>query len=127
MSEAITRGIRVQVKSSYVEARSAPLQGIYFFAYHVRIKNEGDVPVQLLSRRWTITDGIGRTEEVRGPGVVGAQPRLAPGETFEYTSFCPLKTEIGSMNGTYQMQTAAGERFEAQIHPFTLALPHALN
>jgi ApaG protein len=127
MSEAITRGVRVHVASHYVPERSSPEQGQYFFAYHVTIQNEGQVGVQLLSRHWIITDGLGRQQEVRGPGVVGEQPRLAPGEGFEYTSACPLPTEIGSMQGGYEMVDEAGERFEARIAPFTLAVPSALN
>ena len=127
MSEAITRGVRVHVDASYVPARSAPHKNLYFFAYHVTIRNEGDNPVQLLTRRWTITDGTGRVEEVHGPGVVGAQPRLEPGQIFEYTSFCPLTTQVGSMHGSYQMLTDSGDAFDARIAPFTLALPHALN
>jgi ApaG protein len=83
--------------------------------------------VQLVSRHWIITDGDGRTEEVQGPGVVGEQPVLQPGESFEYSSFCPLPTKIGSMHGTYQMVTAAGSRFDAEIAPFSLAVPTALN
>ena len=127
MSEAVTRNIRVQVDSLYVPARSAPHKNFYFFAYHVTIVNEGSLPVQLLTRRWTITDGTGKTEEVQGPGVVGAQPRLEPGQTFEYTSFCPLGTTVGKMFGSYQMVTEEGEQFDVRIAPFTLAMPHALN
>ncbi len=127
MSDATTRGVRVQVQPSYVPERSAPRQGQYFFAYRVRISNVGDETVQLVSRHWVITDGEGRVEHVRGPGVVGEQPVLAPGETFEYTSFCPLPTPIGSMHGSYQMVTADGARFDAEIAPFSLAVPTALN
>ena len=108
-------------------ARSVPQQGLYLFAYQVTICNEGRTAVQLLARRWTITDATGHSEAVQGPGVVGEQPRLAPGETFNYTSFCPLKTQVGSMQGAYVMRTADGERFDALVAPFTLALPHALN
>jgi ApaG protein len=127
MSEAVTRGVRVQVESRYVSERSAPSQAYYFFAYHIRISNEGDERVQLVSRRWTITDAHGRTEEVQGPGVVGEQPFLSPGESFEYTSFCPLPTPIGSMHGSYQMVADSGARFDAEIAPFSLAVPTALN
>ena len=127
MSEALTRGIRVRVEAAYVPSRSAPRQALYLFAYQVTIHNEGRMPVQLLERRWTITDATGHSEQVQGPGVVGEQPRLEPGGSFEYTSFCPLKTQMGSMQGIYRMVTADGERFDAHVAPFTLALPHALN
>jgi ApaG protein len=99
----------------------------YFFAYRIRIANTGEETVQLVSRHWVITDGEGRVEHVRGPGVVGEQPVLEPGESFEYTSFCPLPTPIGSMHGTYQMVTAGGAAFDAEISPFSLAVPTALN
>jgi ApaG protein len=111
----------------YVPERSSPPQAHYFFAYHVRIANEGDETVQLVSRHWIITDGDGHEEQVKGPGVVGEQPVLAPGESFEYTSFCPLRTPIGAMRGTYQMVTPSGEQFDATIAPFSLAVPTALN
>ena len=127
MSEAITRGIRVKVESEFVPERSDPQNGEFFFAYHVTIENRGDEPVQLVSRHWLITDGMGKEQEVRGPGVIGKQPRLRPGESFEYTSACPLSTQIGSMRGTYQMVTEGGDTFEAEIAPFTLAIPGALN
>ncbi len=127
MSDATTRGVRVQVRASYLADRSAPRQGQYLFSYRVRIENAGEDAVQLLSRHWVITDGEGRVEHVRGPGVVGEQPVLSPGESFEYTSFCPLPTPIGSMHGEYQMVTADGRRFDAEIAPFHLAVPTALN
>jgi ApaG protein len=127
VSEAKTRGVRVKVQSLYVPERSSPPQSHYFFAYHVRIANEGEETVQLVSRHWIITDGDGREEQVKGAGVVGEQPVLAPGEAFEYTSFCPLRTPIGSMHGTYQMVTPAGDQFDAEIAPFSLAVPTALN
>ena len=127
MSEACTRGIRVQVRSKYVEERSDPSRAEYFFAYHIRIDNEGERTVQVLSRHWLITDAEGRVEEVRGPGVVGEQPVLQPGESFEYTSACPLTTPFGSMEGSYQMRCADGESFDARIAPFTLAEPRAVH
>jgi ApaG protein len=99
----------------------------WFFLYTVRITNEGEVTAQLISRHWVITDATGHVEEVRGPGVVGEQPVLAPGQSFEYTSGCPLSTPFGSMHGTYQMVAANDERFDAEIAPFTLSEPHALN
>jgi ApaG protein len=126
-SEAVTKGVRVEVTSSYVAERSAPEEGEWFFAYTVRITNEGSDTVQLVSRHWIITDAEGRRQEVRGPGVVGEQPTLRPGESFEYTSACPLGTSIGAMQGTYQMVTNRGERFDAKIAPFTLSEPYAMN
>jgi ApaG protein len=127
MSNTTTRGVRVEVETAYVPERSSPRDAQYFFAYRIRISNAGEETVQLLSRHWVITDGDGRVEHVRGPGVVGEQPVLEPGESFEYTSFCPLPTAIGSMHGTYQMVTAGGSAFEAEIAPFSLAMPTALN
>jgi ApaG protein len=119
-SEAITRGIRVEVQSVFVPERSDPDNSEWFYAYRVRIANEGDATAQLLSRHWVIIDGRGHVEEVRGPGVVGEQPVLKPGQSFEYTSGCPLRTAHGSMHGSYQMVTAGGERFDAEIAPFAL-------
>ena len=127
MSTATTFGIRIDVKSMYVPQRSRPERGQYFFAYHVEITNDGEEPAQLISRHWVITDGMGRIEHVRGPGVVGAQPRLEPGEKFEYTSACPLPTEVGSMYGTYQMVRDDGDEFDAEVPTFTLSVPGALN
>jgi ApaG protein len=127
MSDATTRGVRVEVRSAYVPERSSPADSQYFFAYRIRITNVGEETVQLLSRHWVISDGDGNTEHVRGPGVVGEQPVLEPGEAFEYTSFCPLRTPIGSMHGTYRMVTAGGSAFDAEIAPFPLAVPNALN
>jgi ApaG protein len=94
VSDATTRGVRVQVRASYLPDRSAPRQGQYLFSYEVRISNVGDETVQLVSRHWVITDGEGRVEHVRGPGVVGEQPVLSPGASFEYTSFCPLADRL---------------------------------
>jgi ApaG protein len=127
MSDTTTRGVRVQVQTAYVPERSSPRDAHYFFAYRIRISNVGEETVQLISRHWIITDGRGEVEHVQGPGVVGEQPVLEPGETFEYTSFCPLPTPIGSMHGTYQMVTAGGSAFDAEIAPFSLAMPQALN
>jgi ApaG protein len=127
VSDTTTRGVRVQVRSAYVPERSVPADHQYFFAYRVRISNEGEETVQLVTREWIITDADGLVETVRGPGVVGEQPILGPGESFEYTSYCPLKTPIGSMHGTYQMVSARGDRFDAVIAPFSLAVPTALN
>ncbi len=127
MSIAITRGIRVSVKSFYLAERSAPASNQYAFAYTVRIANEGGDNAQLRSRHWVITDGDGKVQEVRGEGVVGAQPLLKPGQHFEYTSWCMLATPHGSMHGTYQMVTEEGDQFDATIAPFPLALPYSLN
>ena len=126
-SEAVTRGIRVEVEAQYVPERSLPEESKWFFSYRVRISNEGDSRVQLLSRHWVITDAHGRTEEVRGTGVVGEQPVLEPGESFEYTSFCPLGTPFGSMHGTYQMAREDGGTFDAEIAPFALAEPFSIH
>jgi ApaG protein len=127
MSDSTTRGVRIEVQSAYVPERSSPADSQYFFAYRIRISNQGEETVQLLARHWVISDGDGNVEHVRGPGVVGEQPVLAPGEAFEYTSFCPLPTPFGSMHGTYRMVTAGGSAFEAEIAPFALAVPTALN
>jgi ApaG protein len=127
VSNAITNGIRVTVSSNYIPAQSAPKARRYVFAYTVRIANEGTEAAQLKSRHWIITDGNGKVEQVRGPGVVGEQPMLRPGEHFEYTSGCVLETPRGSMEGTYQMQRADGTEFDATIAPFALMLPYSLN
>lgn len=124
-SEATTRGVRVAVESRYSRPHSEP--GQWFFLYTVRISNEGEEAVQLISRHWVIRDANGRIEEVRGPGVVGEQPVLEHGESFEYTSGCPLPTPFGSMQGSYQMVTADGEEFEAEIAEFVLREPGAVH
>jgi ApaG protein len=127
VSNAITNGIRVTVSSNYIPAQSAPKARRYVFAYTVRIANEGTESAQLKSRHWIITDGNGKVEQVRGPGVVGEQPMLRPGEHFEYTSGCVLETPRGSMEGTYQMVRSDGSEFDATIAPFALMLPYTLN
>jgi len=127
-SEAVTRGIRVQVRARYVEEQSDPARRRWFFAYTVRISNESNTEVQLISRHWIITNANGEVQEVRGPGVVGQQPVLSPGEGFEYTSFCPLETPFGTMHGTYQMVvTRGGEEFDVEIAPFVLGEPYSIN
>lgn len=126
-SSALTEGIRVSVRSAYVVDQSVPLARRYVFSYTVRIANEGAEPAQLRTRHWIITDGGGKVEEVRGPGVVGHQPLLRPGEHFDYTSGCILETPRGEMRGTYQMHRSDGRVFDAVIAPFLLALPHSLN
>jgi ApaG protein len=127
VSEAVSQGIRVSVASRYLPDRSHPGARQYAFAYTVRIQNEGADPAQLVSRHWIITDGHGKVQEVRGEGVVGAQPRLKPGEGFEYTSWCVLETPHGTMHGTYQMVRDDGGQFDAEISPFLLARPDSLN
>jgi ApaG protein len=123
VSNAITQGIRVTVRSNYLPDQSSPEDDRYVFAYTVAIVNEGVGPAQLRTRHWVITDGKGKIEEVRGDGVVGEQPRLSPGQTFQYTSGCVLKTPIGSMHGSYQMFRDDGSSFDAVIAPFSLASP----
>jgi ApaG protein len=126
-SEAVTRNIRVRVQSRYAADQSQPQSSQWMFLYTVEISNEGDETVQLLTRHWVITDGTGHVEEVRGPGVVGKQPILAPGQSFRYTSGCPLPTPFGTMQGTYQMVTNSGDKFDAQIAPFTLSEPYTVH
>ena len=127
MSDTTTNGIRVQVKTMYLPEHSSPRDNEYRFAYHIIISNVGAETAQLVSRHWIITDADGDVEEVRDAGVVGETPVLEPGATFEYTSYCPLKTSVGSMHGSYQMVRPDGETFDARIAPFTLAVPNALN
>jgi ApaG protein len=120
ISEAVTNGIRVEVMSQHSPENSRPSQGEWVFQYTVRITNLSADTVQLVSRHWTITDAVEHVEEVRGPGVVGAQPVLAPGESFKYSSWCPLKTPTGMMHGTYQMVGPGGRQFDIEIAPFAL-------
>ncbi|MBB5517482.1 Co2+/Mg2+ efflux protein ApaG [Amphiplicatus metriothermophilus] len=124
MYERVTRGIRVSVDPCYLESQSDPEEGLYVWAYTIRIANDSDEIVRLRTRRWLITDALGLTEEVAGEGVVGEQPVLRPGEAFEYTSGAPLRTPSGMMVGRYGMETAAGERFEVDIPAFSLDSPH---
>jgi ApaG protein len=126
-SEAVTRGIRVRVQSQYAADRSRPAQNEWVFLYTVTISNEGSEPAQLVTRHWIITDGTGKVEEVRGPGVVGQTPTLAPGESFEYTSGSTIATPFGVMEGTYQMVAESGEQFDAKIAPFTLSEPYTVH
>jgi ApaG protein len=121
---ATTRNITVSVQPYYLEDQSSPDAGHYVWAYHVRIQNDGQETVQLLTRYWKITDAFGMLHEVRGDGVVGKQPVLRPGEAFEYASGTPLGTPSGIMLGTYQMQAASGERFDIVIPAFSLDSPH---
>ena len=124
MYSEITRAIRITVKPFFLEEQSSPEESHYVWAYHVRIENQGKETVQLRNRHWRITDSMGRLQEVRGAGVVGEQPVLRPGETFEYTSGTPLGTPSGIMVGTYQMENETGERFDVRIPAFSLDSPH---
>jgi ApaG protein len=123
MYRAVTHHIEVVVEPIYLEEQSDPAQDRYVWAYRVTIANHSEAGVQLLSRHWRITDGNGRVEEVRGPGVVGEQPRLNPGDSYQYMSGCPLPTPSGIMVGSYTMRTSAGEMFEIDIPAFSLDLP----
>jgi ApaG protein len=127
VSSAVTDGIRVTVASAFRPERSDPAQRRWLFSYTVRIANEGEAPAQLVARHWIITDATGAREEVVGDGLVGRQPRLAPGEEFEYTSYCVLETPHGSMRGSYRMVRGDGSTFEARIAPFALVVPGAVN
>ncbi len=127
MSQETTKNITVSVEQQYIESRSDPKAGYYFFAYHVTVTNAGQDAVQLIGRHWIITDATGRIEHVRGLGVVGEQPIIQPGDNYTYTSFCPLPTAFGTMEGTYQMINQDGAEFEVQIAPFTLAHPHSIH
>jgi ApaG protein len=120
MSDAVTNGVRVEVLSRHSSENSRPMQGEWIFEYTVRITNQSSEAVQLISRHWIITDGLDHTEEVKGSGVVGKQPVLAPGESFKYSSWCPLKTPTGMMHGAYQMVSAGGKQFDIAIAPFAL-------
>lgn len=126
-SRAETNGLLIEVQSRYVEEESLPMSRRFVFAYTITITNHGSESVQLRSRHWIITDGLGDVQEVKGPGVVGEQPVLSPGEGFRYTSGAVLPTERGTMRGTYQMHRADGAQFDATIAPFLLERPHSLN
>jgi len=127
MSSALTRGILVTVRSRYIPEKSSVSARQYAFAYTVNIANRGSIAAQLESRHWIITDADGDVQEVRGEGVVGAQPVLQPGEEFEYTSWCMIATPTGTMRGSYQMVDAEGDRFDAEIAPFKLTPDNLLN
>jgi ApaG protein len=123
MSDATTQGIRVGAAAFYLPHESDPDEDRYAFGYTIVISNEGDRPAKLINRHWVIIDAEGERNEVRGPGVVGEQPRLEPGQAFKYQSFCPLKTPWGTMEGSYTMQRDDGETFSATIARFYLRLP----
>lgn len=123
MYESVTRGIRVRVTPQYLEEQSSPEDSEFFWAYTIDIANESDDKVQLRSRVWRITDGVGQTEEVRGPGVVGETPIIEPGSSYSYTSGCPLRTPSGIMVGSYQMVDGEGQMFDVAIPAFSLDSP----
>ena len=127
MEESITKGIRVQVESFYLDAHSTPEENRYVFAYQIHLKNLSKITVQLIRRHWIITDSSGEINEVKGEGVVGDQPVLAPNEEYEYTSGSHLKSPVGTMQGTYQMKTTDGDEFEVTIPCFSLAVPGMIN
>ncbi len=127
MSDTTTKGIRINVEPEYLPNRSDPTKPIYCFAYHITITNETSEKTQLISRYWHITDSNGNIEEIRGPGVAGKQPTLSQGESFKYTSLCPIPTEFGVMHGSFKMVTKEGDSFEAKIKPFKLAIPFSVN
>lgn len=122
-----TNKINVEIMPAYIADQSDPSNDHYVFAYTVTIRNEGNKPARLLTRHWIITDGDGQVQEVHGEGVIGEQPRLSPGEYFEYTSGTFMNTPVGTMHGSYQMITDSGETFDAEIPNFTLAVPNTLH
>lgn len=127
MSVCVTQGIKVSVQVQFLAEQSEPRQNKYVFAYRITISNEGERPAQLVSRHWVIKDARNHVEEVRGEGVVGETPYLEEGQSFTYTSYCPLSTDYGFMKGSYNMERPDGETFQAQIAPFALMLPSLLN
>lgn len=120
MAKKLSNGICIEIKSRYLAEKSVPALNQYIFAYKVNIQNQREEPAQLIHRQWVISDALGRKEEVKGPGVVGKQPRLLPGQSFEYESFCPLPTPFGSMHGIYRMITDKGDFFDVEIPLFSL-------
>ena len=125
MSSPVNK-IRVDVETSYVDEQSDPNERRYVFSYTITIRNEGAVPARLLTRHWIITDANGKVQEVRGDGVVGEQPHLQPGQGFRYSSGAVLETPVGAMQGSYEMIDDEGQRFDAPIQPFRLAMPGIL-
>jgi len=120
---AVTDGVTVRVSVSYLPEQSEPRRGRWFWAYHIRLENDGPRAVQLLTRRWIITDGRGARHSVEGEGVVGEQPLILPGASYDYVSGCPLATPTGSMRGSYRMMGAGGEEFDVEIPKFALLAP----
>jgi ApaG protein len=127
MTKPAPRAIKIDVKTAYLEGQSQPEQGRYAFSYTIRIRNAGEKAARLLTRHWVITDANGKVQVVRGEGVVGEQPLLRPGDHFQYTSGTWLETPVGSMAGSYGMETLDGEEFEAPIAPFSLSIPRVLH
>ena len=127
MIKTSTRFTKIEVSPNYVPSRSDLSKPIFFFSYHIKITNISNDTIQLHSRYWNITDGNGNVEEIRGPGVVGRQPHIKSGETFEYTSYCPLPTNFGVMHGYFEMINDNGTIFNAKISPFRLSTPHSIN
>ena len=119
--------IKIQALPEYLPNRSDPVRSYYFFSYQIKITNNSKKKVQLLSRYWHITDGQGHSEDIHGPGVVGKTPLIIPGDTFQYTSFCPLSTPVGFMEGSYRMISESGLEFDVKIAPFKLMAPDLLN
>jgi ApaG protein len=126
-TKSTAHNFEVSVKALYVPAQSKPDQHFHFFAYRILIQNKGSAPAQLMNRHWIITDGFGRIEEVRGPGVIGQQPKIQPGQSFEYESACPLQTSSGSMKGSYEMTSESGETFSIEVPEFFLIAPQSLH
>jgi len=127
MSDEEICKIKIDVATSYIKDQSKPEKDYYVFSYTITISNEGPVAARLLGRHWIITDANNRTQEVQGDGVIGEQPRLSPGENFQYTSGTMLETPVGTMHGTYHMVLDSGRRFEAEIPKFTLSMPRTLH
>ncbi|WP_041575682.1 Co2+/Mg2+ efflux protein ApaG [Pseudobdellovibrio exovorus] len=127
LKKALNTEFQITTTTAYVESESAPDQHRFFFAYKITIKNVGSSTAQLMSRHWIITDALGHIEEVRGPGVVGLQPKITAGQSFEYDSACPLKTSSGSMRGFYHFVDEDGESFEVEIPEFYLIAPTAIH
>ena len=119
--------IEIELHTNYIKDQSAPALNRYVYAYTITIMNTGDIAAKLISRHWVITDGHGNTQEVRGEGVIGEQPHIEPGESYEYTSGTVMETPVGSMHGSYQMINDDSEEFDATIPAFTLSTPHALH
>ncbi len=123
----MSNSVKIKTKPTYIPERSDESKPVYFFSYHITIINKGEEPIKLLSRYWHITDGRGNTEDIHGPGVIGQRPIILPGCSFEYTSFCPLPTPIGFMEGNYRMKKQSGEEFDATIDRFRLIVPGFMN
>jgi ApaG protein len=119
--------IEIEADTQYLDSQSSPESGRYVFSYTITIRNASDVPAQLVARHWVITDAHGKVQDVRGEGVVGEKPHLAPGEAFRYTSAAMIETPVGTMRGEYRMVAGDGESFDAEIPPFTLSIPRTLH